>query len=102
MTEFTRNVINIIKSIPVGKVMSYGQVARYAGNPRGVRQVARVLHSMTEKYNLPWHRVVNSKGEIALKSYECFVSQQSMLIADGVAFLKEGKVDLEISGYNPE
>ncbi|MFC0471513.1 MGMT family protein [Halalkalibacter kiskunsagensis] len=54
-------VLDIIKHIPVGKVMTYGQIAKFAGSPRAARQVVRILHSMIRKYNLPWHRVVNKK-----------------------------------------
>ena len=61
MNPFTERVINIIKSIPIGKVMSYGQIAKVAGSPRGARQVVRILHSMSEKHKLPWHRVINAK-----------------------------------------
>jgi methylated-DNA-protein-cysteine methyltransferase-like protein len=66
MTEFTEQVLEIIKSIPHGKVMTYGQIAAYAGNPRGARQVSRILSGMSSKHNLPWHRVINSKGGISL------------------------------------
>ncbi len=46
--------------------MTYGQIAAYAGNPRGARQVSRILSGMSSKHNLPWHRVINSKGGISL------------------------------------
>ena len=58
MTEMTERVIVIIQSIPAGEVMTYGEVAQAAGFPRGARQVSRILHSCSKKYNLPWHRVV--------------------------------------------
>ena len=66
MTKFTEEVLDIIKMIPKGKVMTYGQIAAYAGNPRGARQVSRILHSMSSSHELPWHRVINSKGGISL------------------------------------
>ncbi|MDP4172315.1 MAG: MGMT family protein, partial [Bacillota bacterium] len=59
MERFTERAMEIIKQIPAGKVMTYGQVARVAGSPRAARQVVRILHSMSEKYSLPWHRVLN-------------------------------------------
>ncbi|WP_411053920.1 MGMT family protein, partial [Tritonibacter sp. SIMBA_163] len=70
MQPFTKKVIEIMKNIPEGKVMSYGQVARTAGSPRAARQVARILHSMSQKHGIPWHRIVNAKGEIAIKDGE--------------------------------
>lgn len=93
MTEFTENVVKIIKLIPKGKVMTYGQIANCAGNPWGSRQVSRILHSMTSKYDLPWYRVINSKGEISLKG-EGMYKQIELLAEEGVKALK-GKIDLE-------
>ena len=66
-TKFTELVIDIIKSIPEGKVTSYGRIAGMAGALSGARQVARILHSMSEKHGLPWHRVVGADGGISLK-----------------------------------
>lgn len=83
MNLFTESVLNIISSIPYGKVMTYGQIAAYAGNPRGARQVSRILHSMSEKHNLPWHRVINSKGAISLTGEAGFV-QANLLLQEGI------------------
>lgn len=83
MTPFTEEVLKIIKSIPEGKVKTYGQIAREAGSPRGARQVVRILSSMSDKYNLPWHRVINSKGEIGLKEPQRSL-QANLLEAEGV------------------
>ena len=47
MQPFTQRVIELIQAIPPGYVMSYGQVAAAAGNPRGARQVVRILHAMS-------------------------------------------------------
>ena len=93
MTDFTKQVLDIIKSIPYGKVMTYGQIAAVAGNPRGARQVSRILHSMTEAHQLPWHRVINSKGGISLTGEGGFV-QVNMLIQEGIE-VQDKKVDLK-------
>lgn len=97
---FTETVIQVIKSIPPGKVMTYGQIAKVAGSPRGARQVVRVLHSMSAKYNLPWHRVINAKGEIVIADEESAYSQKAMLEAEGVYFFANGRVDLKKSRYD--
>ena len=94
MEPFTEKVVEIIKSIPEGKVMTYGQVAAMAGNPRGARQVVRVLHSLSEKYKLPWHRVINSKGEISIKDFEGHNLQKVYLESEGVQFISENTIDL--------
>ena len=94
MEPFTKRVVDIIGSIPKGKIMTYGQIAALAGSPRGARQVVRILHSLSEKHNLPWHRVINSKGEIGLRDYESQNTQRSILQSEGVKFSKQNKVDL--------
>ena len=93
MTGFTEEVIRIIKKIPYGKVMTYGQIAAVAGNPWGARQIARILSSMSRKYHLPWHRVVNSKGEISL-SGEAYFEQLSRLSDEGIE-VKNKKIDFD-------
>lgn len=81
--------------------MTYGQIARLAGSPRSARQVVRILHSMSEKHNLPWHRVVNSKGEIGIKEEEFFLVQIMSLESEGVEFSKNNKIDLELYQFTP-
>ncbi|WP_202080531.1 methylated-DNA--[protein]-cysteine S-methyltransferase [Caldalkalibacillus salinus] len=87
MQPFTVAVIDIIKHIPKGHTMTYGQVARLAGHPRAARQVARILHSSSAKYLLPWHRVINAKGEIALNDPDKVERQKSLLEAEGVVIV---------------
>lgn len=91
-----------MKSIPEGKVMSYGQVARTAGSPRSARQVARILHSMSEKQGIPWHRIVNAKGEIAIKDGEGRFTQRQLLEEEGLCFEEEGKVSLSRYQHFPD
>lgn len=95
MQPFTLNVLKIIKAIPAGFVMSYGQIAELAGSRRGARQVVRILHAMSDAHALPWHRVVNARGEIALSSEEGRYTQRLLLEQEGIAFGLDGRVDLE-------
>ncbi|MEH7235583.1 MGMT family protein [Bacillus sp. JJ1562] len=101
MKPFTENVIQIIKQIPPGKVMTYGQIAKLAGSPRGARQVVRVLHSMSKKYNLPWFRVINSKGEIAISDEETHAAQIIFLEDEGIEVVNRS-IDLIKYQYHPE
>ncbi|RCX19736.1 methylated-DNA-protein-cysteine methyltransferase-like protein [Fontibacillus phaseoli] len=101
MQPFTAQVIEVISSIPEGKVMTYGQIARAAGSPRAARQVVRILHSMTVKYNLPWHRVINAQGEIAVRDDELFFLQKMHLEAEGVIIREDGRIDLAEFQYEP-
>ena len=93
-TEFTRRVIDTIKAIPPGMVLTYGAVATLAGSPRGARQVTRVLHSLSEKEGLPWHRVISAGGKISLPGQEGREEQATMLRAEGVAVSDDYLVDL--------
>jgi methylated-DNA-protein-cysteine methyltransferase-like protein len=100
MQPFTQQVIDIIRAIPKGKVMTYGQIAGSAGSPRGARQVVRILHAMSDQYDLPWHRVINIKGEIAIQDDESSFLQKVLLEEEGVKLNGYGRVDLSIYRYN--
>ena len=91
----TQNIIEQILSIPKGKVSSYRDIAKRAGLFNGARQVVRVLHSMTEKHNLPWYRVIRSDGKIALEG-DGRDLQIAMLRAEGVKVSSSGRVNKEL------
>ena len=91
MNDYSKKVIKIISSIPKGKVMSYGEIGRIAGKANGAREVSRILHSCSEKYNLPWYRVVNSQGKISLTGVGGDI-QKELLESEGVIFDKNGKI----------
>ena len=100
MNEFTSTVVEIIGSIPEGKVATYGQVAKLAGSPRGARQVVRILHTQTSKHGLPWHRMINSKGLIAIKDEYGADEQKSLLLSEGVE-VEGNKINLKLYLWNP-
>ncbi|QCJ44814.1 MGMT family protein [Bacillus sp. S3] len=102
MTPFTEKVIEIIRTIPEGKVMTYGQIAGLAGSPRAARQVVRILHSMSRKHRLPWHRVINAKGQIAIQEDESYNEQWMSLEAEGVQVGLNGVIDLKKYKWEPE
>ena len=93
MQEISRRIIQIIRSIPEGQVLSYGEVARRAGLVNGARRVSYILHSSSEKHDLPWHRVVNSRGRISLTD-EAYDLQKRLLADEGVEFDRTGRIDL--------
>jgi len=94
-------IIKIIRQVPEGRVATYGQIAVYAGNRGAARQVSWVLHSSSDKENLPWHRIVNSSGRISLKPQRGYELQKSLLQAEGVFFDEDDRIDLEKYGWNP-
>ncbi|HRO66296.1 MAG TPA: MGMT family protein [Pseudobdellovibrionaceae bacterium] len=94
---FAETVIRLIRSIPEGKVASYGQIAKLAGKPQGSRGVAWILHSSSESRELPWHRVLNSQGRISFPPGSSLHAKQKRLLQkEGVVFLKSGALDLEL------
>lgn len=94
-TPFFRAVVSAIKKIPRGKVASYGQIAAFAGNPRGSRGVAWILHSSSNKQKLPWHRVINSQGKISFPAdSRSFALQKRRLEAEGVEVSPAGAISL--------
>ncbi|MCK5835865.1 MAG: MGMT family protein [Desulfobacula sp.] len=99
---FMERATKVILSIPRGKVMSYGLVAAYAGNPRAARQVARLLHSSSKKKHLPWHRVVNRNGKISLKRFQGYEFQRQLLKKEGVLFSKEDAIDFKTCLWHPD
>ncbi|MCL2808425.1 MAG: MGMT family protein [Treponema sp.] len=98
MTENTRKIIEQILAIPAGKVSSYRDIALKAGIPNGARQTVRTLHSMSEKYNLPWHRVIRSNGTIALEG-DGRQLQLTLLRGEGVEVSADGFVDMDKFGW---
>ncbi len=102
MTDFTKEVLHIIKNIPRGKVMSYGQIAKIAGSPKGARQVSRILHSMSQKHSLPWHRVVSKDGKIVIVKNNLGQLQIQLLESEGVAFNHLNQIDMNCYGFESE
>jgi methylated-DNA-protein-cysteine methyltransferase-like protein len=95
MTDNTRRIIEQILTVPKGKVSCYRDIAVKAGipsGPNGARQTVRVLHSMSEKYKLPWHRIIRSDGSFGLEG-EGRDMQISLLRAEGVEILEDLRVD---------
>ena len=89
---FSKKAELIMKSIPKGKIISYGAVAALAGSPKAVRRVVQILHRTD---NIPWHRIVNSQGKIAIKDYDGFQEQKMLLKMEGVKSDSKGKIELE-------
>jgi len=99
--SFSERVKDIIKRIPRGKVATYGQIAALAGNPRATRLVVWILNSSSQKDKLPWHRVVNSKGQISLKPNYGYEIQKELLCQEGIKFDKNNSIDFKCYLWSP-
>ena len=80
----------VVRKIPRGHVASYAQVATAAGLPGRARMVGRALADAGASAKLPWHRVINAQGRLALpKSSQGYVEQKARLVAEGVIFSED-------------
>ena len=92
-------IYEVVKSIPKGKVATYGQVARLAGNPRWSRVVGYALHVNPAPGVIPCHRVVNREGKVAPAfAFGGSDIQRELLEAEGIVFEQDGHVDLKKYG----
>ena len=89
-------IYEVVKSIPEGKVATYGQVALLAGNPRWARVVGYALHVNPEPGIIPCHRVVNREGKVAPGfAFGGEGIQRQLLESEGIVFEPNGRIDLE-------
>ena len=95
MTSFSKKVYRLTKTIPGGKVMTYGQVAARIGKPKAVRAVGNALHHNPDPKAIPCHRVVNRKGGLALNfGFGGWREHKRRLLKEGIKFKNEKHVDL--------
>jgi methylated-DNA-protein-cysteine methyltransferase related protein len=92
---FFDQVYEAVRSIPRGRVLTYGQVASLLGVPRGARAVGWALRGLPDRLarRVPWHRVVGAGGRIAERPGPGAAAQRRRLKAEGVSF-RGGRVDL--------
>ena len=89
-------IYEVVKSIPKGKVATYGRVALLAGNPRWARVVGYALHTNPAPGIIPCHRVVNREGRVAPGfAFGGEGVQRQLLEAEGIVFESDGRIDLE-------
>lgn len=103
MTTSTYNdIYAVVSRIPRGKVATYGQVALLANLPGRARLVGYALSALTDP-SVPWHRVINAKGEISRRNdgSEADEVQRHRLEAEGVFFDSHGRIQLELFRWRP-
>lgn len=101
MSDFKQRVIEIVKAIPVGNVMSYSQVAAYTGSPRAARQVGWILNKSIDD-TIPWWRVINNAGRITIKgSYFTPQTQANLLQNEGIIISPELSITMDTYRYVP-
>ena len=95
-------VFRLVRRIPPGRVMSYGQVASELSSRLSPRAVGWMLHRCPD--DVPWHRVVNAAGGCSTDRLPDFPQglQRAMLEAEGVAFRANGTIDIERYRWQPK
>jgi methylated-DNA-protein-cysteine methyltransferase related protein len=97
---FVERVRAVVREIPVGRVASYGGVAMAAGRSGAARAVGRALATLPEGSDVPWWRVVNWRGEIAIpRSGHAAPLQRALLAEEGVGFDAAGRADMASFGW---
>lgn len=100
MDQFSQHVFAVIHQIPVGRVATYGDIARMAGYPGYARHVGKLLGNLPEGSTLPWFRVINSQGKISLKGDD-LIRQQRHLQAEGIDVSAAGSISLHRYRWQP-
>ena len=91
----------VTRQVPFGRVTTYGSVAREAGLAGRARQVGYAMAALSDAHDVPWHRVVNARGEVSKRTGGSAFEeiQRIMLEAEGVVFDARGRIDLERFGW---
>jgi methylated-DNA-protein-cysteine methyltransferase-like protein len=103
-SETYQRIYDVVRRIPEGEVATYGQIANVAGLPQRARQVGYALHALAGGSNVPWHRVINARGEVSSRTANPGWEnvQAQMLEEEGVVFDRRGRVDLERFRWDPD
>jgi len=102
-SETHRRIYSVVSKIPRGRVATYGQVARLAGIPGQARLVGYALAALPDQVAVPWHRVVNAKGEISARSDggHMEVVQRLLLRRERIRFDKRNRIALTDFRWRP-
>ncbi len=99
---YRERVYEIVRQIPAGRVMTYGEIADILGEGYTPRTVGYVMRG-ADTENVPWQRVINSQGACSTGKLIMPVNlQQNMLESEGVVFNEKGKCDLNLFLWYPE
>ena len=101
--SFSDRVYEVVRSIPAGKVVSYGDVAALLGTPRAARGVGWALNALDGDTSVPWWRVINKRGAISIRHPDVSPKIQRALLEDeGIRFDDDGCVDWAKVRWIPE
>ena len=100
--QYQERVYEIVRQIPSGKVMTYGQIAEILGEGYTARTVGYAMNASSED-NVHWQRVINAKGGCSTAKITMAINlQQNMLEEEGIEFNEKGFCDLDVFRWTPE
>src|SRR5258708_40068031 len=93
--SFPQQVYAIVTSVPYGRVITYGAIARLLGDPRKAREVGWAMAVAPDRDPpIPAHRVINARGELSGSASGGIEARRALLEAEGVQFLSERRISL--------
>lgn len=99
-TTIFESILKTVCQIPIGKVATYGQIATMVGT-QNPRLVGYALSSLKSNNDVPWFRVINSKGKISFpQNSEAYKIQYSLLTKEGVRFNQKNTINLKLFGWS--
>jgi methylated-DNA-protein-cysteine methyltransferase related protein len=103
MRDFYEAVYAVVRTIPRGRVMTYGQIAALLGSPRAARAVGFALRAGGRYDDIPWQRVINRHGAVSARGETDRPHRQRILLGEeGVEFDARGRCDLARCRWEPE
>ena len=98
--DMNHRIWQVVAAIPEGRVSTYGAIAQKAGIAHAARRVGQALRMLPPGTRIPWHRVVNARGHLALPAGSVsHLTQRKRLEEEGVAFRPGGTIDLDQYGW---
>ena len=95
-------IYSVLQQIPKGTVATYGQIATLAGKPGGARYIGTLLSKLPKNTQLPWHRVINAKGELSFPlNTQAYNTQRKRLEKESIVFNQNNKVSLKTYQWQP-
>ncbi|MFL0789844.1 MAG: MGMT family protein [Prochlorococcus sp.] len=101
---FDRRVFGLVMLIPFRKLATYGQIADWIGAHGSARQVGWALRRLPLPSDIPWHRVINAKGQISMNPSREGSDwlQRELLIAEGIPVDQQGRLPLREHLWKPD
>lgn len=101
--NFYERVYDLVRHVPRGKVVTYGQVATLLEAPHAARAVGYALRALSAGSDVPWHRVINRQGQISPRHPAAGpILQRVLLEAEDVGFDAQDRIDLSVYRWRPE